>query len=67
MTFGVQAFSGRTLTPADDQPSASPTALLSYRAWQQEYGADPKVIGGKLYTRWPSVHHCRHQPAGLLW
>ena len=45
MTFGIQAFAGRTLTPADDQPSASPTALLSYRAWQQEYGADPKVIG----------------------
>jgi predicted permease len=48
MTFGIQAFAGRTLTPADDQPSASPTALLSYRAWQQEYGADPKVIGANL-------------------
>jgi predicted permease len=48
MTFGVQAFAGRTLTPADDQPSASPTALLSYRAWQQEYGADPKVIGANF-------------------
>jgi predicted permease len=45
MTFGIQAFAGRTLTPADDQPSASPAALLSYRVWQQEYGADPKVIG----------------------
>jgi predicted permease len=44
-TFGVQAFAGRTLAPADDQPAASPAALLSYRAWQQEYGADPKVIG----------------------
>jgi predicted permease len=44
-TFGVQAFAGRTLVPADDQPAASPAALLSYRAWQQEYGADPKVIG----------------------
>ena len=34
--------------PADDQPSASPAALLSYRAWQQEYGADPKVIGASF-------------------
>jgi predicted permease len=48
MTFGIQSFAGRTLTPADDQPSASPTALLSYRAWQQEYGADPKVIGANF-------------------
>lgn len=48
MTFGIQAFAGRTLTPADDQPSASPTALLSYRAWQQEYGGDPKVIGANF-------------------
>ncbi len=48
MTFGVQAFVGRTLTPADDKLSASPTALLSYRAWQQEYGADPKVIGASF-------------------
>jgi predicted permease len=44
-TFGVQPFAGRTLVPADDEPSASPAALLSYRAWQQEYGADPNVIG----------------------
>ncbi len=47
-TFGIQAFAGRTLVPADDQPSASPAALLSYRAWQQEYGADPKVIGSNF-------------------
>jgi predicted permease len=44
-TFGVPAYAGRTLTPADDQPSASPAAVLSYRAWQQEYGADPKIVG----------------------
>jgi predicted permease len=48
ITFGIQAFAGRTLTPADDKPSASPIALLSYRAWQQEYGADPKVIGANF-------------------
>jgi len=30
-TFGVQAFTGRTLTPADDQPSSAPAAMLSHR------------------------------------
>ncbi len=44
-TFGVQAFAGRALVPADDQRAALPAAMLSYRAWQQEYGADPKVVG----------------------
>jgi predicted permease len=47
-TFGIQAFAGRTLTPADDQASATPAAMLSYRAWQQEYGADPRVIGSSF-------------------
>src|SRR5271170_2818961 len=44
-TFGVGAFAGRTIQPSDDQPSAPPVAMLSYRAWQQQYGSDPKIIG----------------------
>jgi predicted permease len=44
-TFGVGSFSGRTILPSDDQPSATPVAMLSYRAWQQQYGSDPSVIG----------------------
>jgi predicted permease len=44
-TFGVGAFAGRTIQPADDQESAAPVAMLSYRTWQQQYGADPKVLG----------------------
>lgn len=47
-TFGVSAFTGRTLTPADDQQSATSAAMLSYRAWQQEYGADPRIIGSSF-------------------
>jgi predicted permease len=44
-TFGISAFAGRTIVPADDQPSAAPVAMISYRAWQQEYGSDPKIVG----------------------
>ncbi|QNI33085.1 ABC transporter permease [Alloacidobacterium dinghuense] len=44
-TFGLGAFAGRAFTAADDQPTAAPVAVLSYRAWQQEYGSDPSVIG----------------------
>jgi len=44
-TFGVSAFSGRTIVPSDDQPTSAPVAMLSYRTWQQGYGSDPQVVG----------------------
>ena len=47
-TFGLGAFAGRTIQPSDDQPSAAPVAMLSYRAWQQQYGSDSKVIGSNF-------------------
>jgi predicted permease len=47
-TFGIGAFAGRTIIPADDQPSAAPVAMLSYRAWQQQYGSDAKIVGSSF-------------------
>ncbi|HEV2275332.1 MAG TPA: ABC transporter permease [Acidobacteriaceae bacterium] len=47
-TFGINAFAGRTLTMADDRPAASPAAMLSYRAWQQQYAADPRILGSSF-------------------
>jgi predicted permease len=47
-TFGLRAYAGRNLTPADDQPSAAPAAMLSHRVWQQEYASDPKIIGASF-------------------
>ena len=44
-TFGLQAYAGRALTPADDQRGAPPAAMLTHRAWQHQYGSDPKVVG----------------------
>ncbi len=46
--FGLGAFAGRTIQPSDDQRSASPVAMLSYRTWQQQYGSDPKIIGSNF-------------------
>jgi hypothetical protein len=54
--FGVNAYAGRVFTPADDQPSAPPAAIVSYHVWQQKYGSDPSAIGdvfnidGKPFT-----------------
>jgi predicted permease len=44
-TFGIGAFAGRTINPADDKPSAAPVAVMSYRTWETHFGGDPSVIG----------------------
>jgi putative ABC transport system permease protein len=44
-TFGVQPWTGRLLTEADDQESAPPVAVMSYRIWKEKYGSDPSVVG----------------------
>jgi len=44
--FGVNAYVGRVLSMPDDEPAASPVAIISYRLWKQKYGLDPSVIGG---------------------
>jgi predicted permease len=43
--FGLNAYAGRVLSTQDDQPGARPVAVMSYRLWQQRYGASPSVIG----------------------
>ena len=47
-TLGVGAFVGRPILPSDDQPSSPPAAMLSYRAWQQQYGSDPRIVGSSF-------------------
>ena len=43
--LGVSAIAGRMLTAADDQPSAPPVAVISYRYWERRFNRDPSVIG----------------------
>jgi predicted permease len=47
-TFGIGPFAGRTIQVDDDKETATPVAMLSYRAWQQQYGSDPKVVGSSF-------------------
>ena len=46
--LGIGAFAGRVITDADDSLSAPPTAVMSYRTWQQSYGSDPTLIGSSF-------------------
>ena len=43
--YGAQVLIGRTLTPEDDRPEAAPVAVITYRAWERYFGADPDMIG----------------------
>jgi ABC-type antimicrobial peptide transport system permease subunit len=50
-TFGIGAYAGRTLIPADDVPGAPPAVVLSYQVWQTDYAADPGIVGSTLYMQ----------------
>ncbi len=47
--FGIGAFAGRMLAPTDDTPGAAPAVVMSYQAWQSDYGSDPAVVGSTVY------------------
>jgi predicted permease len=42
--FGVTTAFGRTFAPQEDQPGAAPVLVLSYSAWQTDFGADPDIL-----------------------
>jgi predicted permease len=44
-TLGVGAALGRTLRPEDEQPGATPTAVLDYGYWQGKFGGAASVVG----------------------
>jgi predicted permease len=43
-TLGVEPALGRTFTAAEDQPSASATAVLSWGLWQRRFGGDLSIL-----------------------
>jgi predicted permease len=47
-TLGIQPFAGRLMSDADDQPNAAPVAVLSFRGWETDFGADPSIVGSTI-------------------
>jgi predicted permease len=45
---GIQAATGRTLQPQDDQESAAPVAVISYQFWQRRLGGNPSIAGKSM-------------------
>jgi predicted permease len=44
-TLGVVPALGRTFLPSEHQKGAAPVAMLTYPFWQQQFAADPNVLG----------------------
>jgi len=65
-TFGIGPFAGRVFTSADDHTGAAPTAVMSYQAWQADYGSNPKLIGSTLYLQGQPVTLVGIAPPGFF-
>lgn len=46
--FWAHPFLGRVFRAEEDQPNANHVVVLSYRAWRQQFGGDPSIVGRKL-------------------
>ncbi len=65
-TFGIGAYAGRVFSPQDDTPGAAPAVVMSYAAWQSEYGGDPSVVGSTFYIQGVPVTVVGITPAGFF-
>ena len=64
-TLGVQAFAGRLLSSRDDTPQAVPAVVMSYAAWQADYGSKPDVVGRTFTLQGHPVTVIGIAPAGF--
>jgi predicted permease len=64
--FGVGAFAGRVINNSDDQQSAPPVAMISYRTWQQAYGSDPNIVGSTFSVQGQPVTLIGITPPGFF-
>jgi predicted permease len=63
--LGVSAVLGRTLSPDDDQPSAAPVAVISYRLWERRFTSDPLSVGKVIQVNRVSVTIIGVTPPGF--
>jgi predicted permease len=64
-TFGLRPYSGRLFTDADDVSGAPMTAVISYAAWQRDFGGDPKVVGSTFWINTKPVTVVGVAPKGF--
>ena len=47
-TLGIKPIRGRDFLAEDDQPNATPVAIISDALWQRRFGADENIVGRQL-------------------
>jgi predicted permease len=49
--LGIGPYIGRVLSASDDKPGAPPAVVISYVAWQTEFGGDSSIIGSTVFIQ----------------
>ncbi|MCH7992530.1 MAG: ABC transporter permease, partial [Gemmatimonadetes bacterium] len=47
--LGAHPLLGRTFQAGEDRPGAEPVMVLSHGLWLQEFGADPSIVGRRVF------------------
>ncbi len=64
--LGVNAAAGRTLSPADDEPSSdAPVIVLSRKGWERLFGSDSGIVGRTVLIEGVPYHVAGIAPAGF--
>jgi predicted permease len=64
-TLGLSPQAGRLLTPADDEPGASPAAVISDAYWTRRFARNPRVMGESILLEGVPVPIVGVGPAGF--
>jgi predicted permease len=63
--FGLTPAAGRFFADADDQKGAPITAVMSYETWENDFAADPSVIGSTFWINTRGVTLIGIAPKGF--
>src|SRR5688572_22754955 len=64
-TTGIGPAYGRTFTPEEDQPGASPVAILGHELWHNQLGGNPNLVGQSITVDGQSLTVVGIMPAGF--
>ena len=65
-TFEINAFAGRTFSADDDRVGAAPAVVMSYRAFEQNFGSDRSLVGRTMFVNGRAMTLIGIAPAGFF-